>query len=90
LPLLPILGSQGLRGGLDETHKVPLRVGEHRDAWTFRHVLWAHDSAAPKALNLAQRCLEVWDLYVEGDVALVEPSGAVAPTPPLMPSWAPG
>src|SRR5215211_6460547 len=48
-----------------------LGVGEHRDARSVRHVHGPRHPAPPETLDLAQRRLEVPDLHVEGDVALV-------------------
>src|ERR687894_1161403 len=69
LSVLP-LASATSRSGLDEAHKMALRVGEHRDARAVRHVHRPHHPAPTEALDLAQCRLEVPDLHVEGDVAL--------------------
>src|SRR5215210_9494058 len=60
--------SYRLRVGLDESDEVALGVGEHRNAGASRHLCGAHHRTAPETLDLAQRCLQVSDLYVDGDV----------------------
>src|SRR5919112_1392620 len=69
LSVLP-LASATSRSGLDEAHKMALRVGEHRDARAVRQVHGSRHPAPTETLDLAQRRLEVPDLHVEGDVAL--------------------
>src|SRR5919107_2602097 len=69
LSVLP-LASATSRSGLDEAHKMALRVGKHRDARAVRQVHGSRHPAPTETLDLAQRRLEVPDLHVEGDVAL--------------------
>src|SRR5215208_88221 len=64
------LASATARPGLQEAHKMALRVGEHRDARAVWHIHRPRHPAPTEALDLAQRRLEVPDLHVEGDVAL--------------------
>src|SRR5215218_651864 len=72
--ILP-LASATARPGLQEAHKMALRVGEHRDARAVWHVHRPCHPAPTEALDLAQRRLEVPDLHVEGDVAFASLGG---------------
>src|SRR5918994_7711113 len=82
-PLRRLLARSALLGGLDDADQVPLGVVEEADLGAVRHLVRTHHPRPAEALGLGERGLDVGNLDVEGDVAVVSlrPGSDAAPDP---------